>query len=45
MAPEIDKAGVPGLAADELDEAEARTVAALEQFGPTGDILELACGA
>jgi SAM-dependent methyltransferase len=43
-APEYASAGVPGLAADELDEVEAKTVTALERFHAAGDVLELACG-
>jgi SAM-dependent methyltransferase len=43
-APEYPTAGIPELAPEDLDEAEARIVAALEHFRPTGDVLELACG-
>lgn len=44
QAPDYASAGIPELAPEDLDQAEARTVGAIERFRPTGDVLELACG-
>jgi demethylmenaquinone methyltransferase/2-methoxy-6-polyprenyl-1,4-benzoquinol methylase len=44
MAPEYSATGIPELSDSELEGTHANLVSALEEFRPTGEVLELACG-
>jgi SAM-dependent methyltransferase len=44
FAPEYSDTGIPELPVGEMASAHAATIAALDEFCPEGDVLELACG-